>query len=147
MTAGQIFPLTTIICHNTRNLSMNIKFLSTLIALPLLIVSLQVLSGETGSTGSFSGANDHVTTGEVRIVKTDAGLSVVLSADFSLDGAPDPKVGLGKNGEYLTELAHLKSLNGEQTYLIPASTKMSDFDEVFIWCKKFNVSLGSAKLK
>ncbi len=122
------------------------KYLSFLIALPLLIASLQVQSQDASSTGTFTGANDHITTGQVSVVKTDAGLSIVLGADFSLDGAPDPMVGLGKDGEYQLSLAPLESLTGEQSYPLPASVSLSDFDEIFIWCKEFNVSLGSAKL-
>lgn len=111
-----------------------------------MIVSLHVQSQEVASTGTFSGANDHITTGQVNVVKTDAGWSIVLGPEFSLDGAPDPSVGLGKNGQYQLHLAPLESLTGEQTYLLPASLKLSDFNEVFIWCLEFDVSLGSAKL-
>ncbi len=125
---------------------MKIKFFSILIALPLMIASLQVQSHDVASTGTFSGANDHITTGEVNIVKTDNGYNIVLGADFSLDGAPEPSVAIGKDGEFLLDLAPLKSITGEQTYALPASVDLADFDEIFIWCKKFDVSLGSAKL-
>ncbi|ASJ71986.1 DM13 domain-containing protein [Granulosicoccus antarcticus] len=126
---------------------MKSKYLPVLlIALPLLFASLQVQSQDVSATGTFSGDNKHVTTGQVSLVKTDEGMSIVLGADFSLDNAPYPSVGLGKDGEFLLDIAKLKSLSGEQTYLLPASVNISDFNEIYIWCEKFSVSLGSAKL-
>jgi len=103
---------------------------------------------EVLSVGTFSGRNDHVTTGGVSIVKTDAGYQLVLAPDFSLDGAPDPVVALGNNGEYsaANKLAPLTNKTGAQTYALPANLNPSDFSEAYIWCEKFNVSLGTAKL-
>ncbi len=100
------------------------------------------------SIGTFSGRNDHVTTGGVSIVKTDTGYHLVLGADFSLDGAPDPVVALGNNGEYSKDnkLAALSKKSGAQTYAIPANMNPADFSEAYIWCEKFDVSLGTAKL-
>ena len=37
--------------------------------------------------------------------------------------------------------------NGQSAYLIPASVDVNNFNEVFIWCDQFSVSLGSAKIK
>lgn len=101
------------------------------------------------ASGTFAGANDHVTTGGVSIVKTDNGYVVILADNFSLDGAPSPKVGFGKDGKYdkSSELAALQTKTGLQVYQIPASVNVSDFNEIFIWCDKFSVSLGSAVLK
>ena len=47
-------------------------------------------ASETVATGTFGGTNNHVTTGEVSIVKTsNGGAIVILDSDFNLDGAPD----------------------------------------------------------
>jgi len=99
--------------------------------------------------GELSGRNDHVTTGKVAVVKTPTGYALVLGPNFSLDGAPDPVVALGNNGEYsaANKLGALKSKTGAQTYAIPASMNPADFSEAYIWCEKFNVSLGTAALK
>ena len=120
-----------------------------LVALSLATFSLVGNAAQTVKTGEFSGANDHITTGQVSIVQTDEGYAVVLGSDFSLDGAPDPKVGLGKNGKFdsNTLLGKLVSNNGQSTYLIPASIDVNNFNEVYIWCEQFSVSLGSAKIK
>ncbi|WP_137297543.1 DM13 domain-containing protein [Psychromonas sp. SP041] len=120
-----------------------------LVALSLMTFSLMGNAATAVKTGEFSGANDHITTGQVSLVQTPEGYAVVLGSDFSLDGAPDPKVGLGKNGQYDPKalLGKLISHNGQSAYIIPASVDVNNFDEVFIWCDQFSVSLGSAKIK
>ena len=101
------------------------------------------------ASGTFTGANDHVTTGNVSIFKTaDGGALVILDSNFSLDGAPDPRVALGKDGAYapLSDLGVLQDLGGTQVYKVPASVNVDDYNEVYIWCLKFAVSLGHAEL-
>ncbi|MEX3017476.1 DM13 domain-containing protein [Gymnodinialimonas hymeniacidonis] len=101
------------------------------------------------ASGTFTGLSDHITTGGVTIVETSGGGSVViLNADFSLDGAPDPSVGFGINGEYVaaSDLGELTSINGLQAYPVPAGLDVTDFTEVFIWCDEFSVPLGVAAL-
>ena len=73
---------------------------------------------------------------------------MVLAADFSLDGAPDPRVGFGKDGKYDTATGRglLKSLNGTQSFTVPAGVDPSDYNEIYIWCLKFSVPLGVAAL-
>lgn len=99
--------------------------------------------------GQFTGASNHVTTGGVQIVKTaDGGALVILDSDFSFDGAPDPRVGFGKNGTYVdaSDLGALQNVSGLQIYVVPPSVNVEDFNEVYIWCLKFAVPLGVASL-
>lgn len=100
------------------------------------------------SSGAFSGRSDHVTSGTATIVKTDAGYQLVLSADFVLDGAPDPVVALGNGETYnvSNKLGALKNRTGGQRYDIPANLTPSNFTEVYIWCEQFSVPLGVAVL-
>ncbi len=99
--------------------------------------------------GTFTGASGHKTSGGVSLVRTDAGTKIVLEQDFSLDGAPDPRVGLGRDGAYdaKTQLAPLSANKGRQAYPIPASVDSAAYNEVYIWCEKYSVPLGVAKLK
>ena len=122
---------------------------SFFIFLSLLIFSHSSLSEEVVFTGSFTGASGHETSGSVSIIKTAKGFSVVLNDDFDFDGAPDPRVGFGKNGEYDpdSELDDLKSNSGKQTYTISKYIKLKKYDEVYIWCEQFSVPLGVAKIK
>ena len=96
-------------------------------------------------SGSFTGDSNHVTTGNVTVKNG----KIILESNFFFDGAPDPRVGLGKGGKYTknTDFAVLKKNTGKQTYTIPANLKDSDFDTVVIWCRKFSVPLGHAKIR
>ncbi len=109
-----------------------------------------VAFAESGSrAGTFSGLSNHVTTGGVTVVKTDGGgYEIKLSRDFFFDGAPDPRIGFGKNGKFvdLTDFEPLQKNEGAQTYSVPASIDASEFDTIFVWCRKFSVPLGSAAI-
>jgi len=74
---------------------------------------------------------------------------IILENNFSFDGAPDPRVSFGKGGTYSknTDFAVLKKNNGKQTYKIPSNLNADDYDTVVIWCRKFSVPLGYAKIK
>lgn len=119
--------------------------IAMVLALPL---GAQAAS-EVVSSGKFVGANRHVTTGGISVIKTDSGTLVMLEGDFSLDGAPDPKLGFGKDGKYdaKAKIAHLAKNKGLQIYRVPASIDPERYNELYVWCEKFSVSLGVAKLK
>ncbi|MEP1354458.1 MAG: DM13 domain-containing protein [Tateyamaria sp.] len=127
------------------------KVLSTVFAIALagfIAFSNAAVAGAVAS-GTFTGASDHITTGGVEVIKNDDGShTVVLGADFSLDGAPDPRVGFGKDGNYdkATGMGLLKSLNGKQSFTVPAGVDPADYNQVYIWCLKFNVPLGVAAI-
>ncbi|MGF1474719.1 MAG: DM13 domain-containing protein [Geminicoccaceae bacterium] len=106
------------------------------------------VSGQETARGSFVGASDHITTGTASVFRTDAGWVVALGPDFSLDGAPDPKVGFG-DGEFVegTLLGPLNSLTGQQVYTVPASLDVGDYNQIYIWCEQFSVPLGVADLE
>ena len=99
--------------------------------------------------GTFAGASGHVTSGGVSVERTDAGTKVVLQQDFSLDSAPDPKVGFGRDGVYDKEaqLAPLAANKGSQSYPVPDTVDPEKYNEVYIWCEKYSVPLGVAKLQ
>ncbi len=100
------------------------------------------------ASGKFQGQSGHATSGGVSLVKTAKGTLVVLEPDFKFDGAPDPKLGFGKNGYVKsTQVSKLKSNSGKQTYEIPSTIDPADYTEVWVWCEKYSVPLGVAKLK
>ena len=100
--------------------------------------------------GTFGGANSHTVSGSYTIVANAGGQAVQLGADFSLDNAPDPYVVLSPSGKgadpEALNLGVLRKLKGMQLYAIPSGTDLSKYTQVLIWCKKFNVTLGSAHL-
>jgi hypothetical protein len=133
---------------------MQVVKISRALAAALAIVFLAMPFGaQAGSkvvaAGKFVGASDHVTTGGVSIIKTDSGTIVVLEPDFDFDGAPDPKLGFGKNGTYdpNSKIAHLGSDKGYQIYSVPASIDPGSYNEFYVWCEKYSVPLGVAALK
>ncbi|MFK7838636.1 MAG: DM13 domain-containing protein [Sulfitobacter sp.] len=100
-------------------------------------------------SGTFTGASDHITTGGVTVTQNaDGTATVTFDASFSLDGAPDPHVGFGKDGQYIdtADLGVLKNKDGSQSYVVPANLNIDDFNELYIWCLKFGVPLGVAEL-
>lgn len=102
--------------------------------------------------GTFSGRSRHVTKGTVTLKKQGGKTVVVLSDNFFFDGAPDPKIGFGKGGKYVKGTKIHKNLpkknwKGASTHVVPASLDVDKFDEVYVWCEKFNVPLGVAKIK
>lgn len=123
---------------------MNRRTFLTMTATGLVAASAtKVLAGGHGRLGTFTGKSNHITTGTAEI----AGNQVNLLDDFTFDGAPDPKVALGKDGyDSKTLMGLLKSNNGKSSYTIPAGIDPADYNEVWIWCEQFNVPLGVAKL-
>ncbi|MEM9733445.1 MAG: DM13 domain-containing protein [Pseudomonadota bacterium] len=120
-----------------------------IIALGLMLaVTPTAMSAEVLQSGSFVGQSDHITTGTATIQKDGNSVVLVLGSNFSLDGAPDPTVGFTRNGKFIpaSQVAELKMLNGRQTYTLPKGFLAQAYDAVTIWCRKFSVPLGSAKL-
>ncbi len=117
----------------------------------VMMTAAPVSAGKNvAASGQFTGASDHITTGGVSIVKTaNGGAVVILDSDFRLDGAPDPRVSFGVDGAYkdASDLVELTSKTGVQVYIVPPSVNVDDFNEVYIWCRKFSVPLGVAALK
>lgn len=97
--------------------------------------------------GTFEGRSDHIVTGGVTVLETDSGTIVVLESDFSLDNAPDPKLAFGNNGyDSSTLFSPLESNTGAQVYVISDDIDPEDYNEIWVWCEKFNVPLGVAKM-
>ena len=123
------------------------------VALSLVVAasapSTMAHAAEVLKSGTFFGQSDHITSGKVTIEKDGDRTIVVLHEDFSLDGAPAPTLGFTKEGKFdvKTEFAKLKSLKGEQRYEVPSGILVSAYDAFTVWCSKFSVPLGTAKLK
>ncbi len=125
------------------------KLLIPVTATIVACAPLTAFAQQSTNHGTFTGASDHITPGGVQVIKTaDGGALVILDSNFSLDGAPDPRVGFGRDGKYVatSDVGKLENLTGLQTYVVPARINIDDFNEVYIWCTQFNVPLGIATL-
>lgn len=129
---------------------MNNVIMSAVLAFSLALGAGVASADTVTKSGQFKGENKHITTGGVSVVKTSAGgMKVILGKDFNLDGAPDPYIGFGKNGKYdrSANLGKLINIKGQQVFVVPANVDVSKYNEVYVWCKKFTVSLGVAAIK
>ncbi len=119
----------------------------TFAAIAFTLAAGAASAGEVVKKGEFTDKSRHETRGAATIEKDGDKWMVRLGDDFFHDGAPDPKVALGRDG-FRKEaiLAPLASNTGGQTYEVPAGIDARDMNEVWIWCEKFNVPLGQAKL-
>ena len=110
--------------------------------------AIQMVEAKAEASGSFKGRSKHITSGDVSIVKTEAGYDLVLGDNFFLDGAPDPVIGFGNSDNYdaATTFTKLKKKTGHQTYSLPEGFTLSNYSQVFVWCEKFSVPLGVATL-
>ena len=118
-------------------------FLTAVMA--ILVIASPALAGE----GSFTGASGHKTSGTVSVTKENGTITIKLDESFSLDSAPDAYVALG-NASKPTDggiLEKLESWTGEQSYTAPATAALEEASEVIIWCKKYAVPLGVAKIR
>lgn len=116
------------------------SFIATLFA----TAALPALAGGHGRLGLWSGINGHTVTGTAEV----AGSSVNLLPDFVFDGAPDPKIALGKDGVFDPEtiMGPLASNTGASNYTVPVGVDASSYNEVWIWCEEFNVGLAVAPI-
>lgn len=120
-------------------LALGTAFLASVSAVPVFAAD--------GRTGKFKGVNNHVTKGHAKLVTKNGKSFVELQGDFWFDGAPDPKVALGQNGyDSSTLMGLLKSNKGAQSFQVPAGVDVSNVNEIWIWCERYNVGLGVAKL-
>jgi hypothetical protein len=102
---------------------------------------------DTIAQGTFVGKSGHTVSGGVRVLRTPSGTAVVLDEDFRFDGAPDPKLGFGRNGyDKDSKFSALRANSGRQVYDLPASIDPSSYNELWVWCERYAVPLGVAKL-
>lgn len=118
------------------------------IAIGMVVCFKVFTASHAAEPGVFQGAGSHKASGHFEIVRDGASTKVVLKDDFSLQDAPAPRLAWGKDGYKLgTIFATLAKFKGAQEYTVPAGTDLSQYNEVWIWCEKFDVPLASAKLK
>lgn len=106
--------------------------------------STQVLS-----EGTFAGADSfHQAAGTVQVVGVDGKKYVRFEENFSVTNGPDLYVYFGKDGkpDLNVSLGRLKGNQGSQNYEIPDTVSLSDYNQVWVWCRAFSVPFGSASI-
>jgi Electron transfer DM13 len=99
------------------------------------------------SSGNFVNAV-HTTSGKAswHVVGTK---QTIYLTNFSTDAGPNLKVYLSKDlkaSSFIT-LGDLKANTGNQIYPITTSATPSEYKYVLIWCERFSVLFGSARIQ
>jgi hypothetical protein len=100
--------------------------------------------------GKFSSLA-HETNGTAIVKELSDGSHVLRLEAFETSNGPDVRVYLsaGKDGSYGTDFVDLGGLKGNvgnQNYAIPSGTDLERYDTAVIWCRRFTVAFGAAKL-
>ncbi|MBD2461530.1 DM13 domain-containing protein [Oscillatoria sp. FACHB-1407] len=122
----------------------------------------QADAGAALKSGSFV-SGEHPTEGTVRILDQNGSLVLELDESFKTsEMGPDLVVALHRSpdvigsttppayaineGDYVV-IAPLQQFDGAQTYVIPDSINLNDYQSALIWCRKFNATFGAATLQ
>ncbi|RKQ71346.1 electron transfer DM13 [Litorimonas taeanensis] len=95
--------------------------------------------------------------GTAMLSKSENGYEIQFSDDFKTKGGPDLKVYLSKKpvseleGETVDQtsvkIGVLKSKKGQQSYIIPDTIDLSDYESVVIHCEAFSVLWGGFDIR
>ena len=108
-------------------------------------------------TGRLSG-RAHPTSGRASIYQTADGKRDLRLTDFMTSNGPDVHVVLAQSADEglkqdfvkgplnSVELGQLKANQGDQNYALPDSADLTKYDAVVIYCARFHVIFGLAKL-
>ena len=108
-------------------------------------------------TGLLTG-RAHPTSGRASIYETPDGKRDLRLTDFMTSNGPDVHVVLAQSADEdlrqdlvkgelnSVELGALKANQGDQNYNLPDSADLSKYDAVVIYCERFHVVFGLAKL-
>jgi Electron transfer DM13 len=143
-----------ILLGSVGQLAMNTQPASAIKATQTTTVAVQPQS--LIASGSFvTTEQDHPTNGIAKIVKVNGKRYLEFDKAFTTAQGPKVRVLLHRNNtvpvnlkaqDYVT-IATLQKFDGAQRYEIPDNLDLKDFKSVAIWCKKFNVTFGYARLQ
>ena len=118
----------------------------------MLVATTGVSSALAGEkrTGSFTGKNGYTAKGGVTITKNAKGQTIIaLDNKYKFVGdPPDIKLAFGnKKSDAKRNLVHSKLTHksGAATFVVPKGAD-ANLGNLYIYCERYNVILGSAKL-
>ncbi|WP_026733855.1 DM13 domain-containing protein [Fischerella sp. PCC 9605] len=114
----------------------------------------QSSTANVSQTGSFVRA-EQPTQGNVKVLTENGKRYLEFDGSFKTNQGPDLFVILYRNGtvpvsgikekDYVS-IARLQKTSGTQRYAVPDNVKLTDYQSVAIWCRKFNATFGYASL-
>ncbi|WP_196153013.1 DM13 domain-containing protein [Nocardia bovistercoris] len=112
----------------------------------------------TLSRGEFV-SHEHDTTGSAVVLELPDGTRVLRLENLDTSNGPDLRVWLtdapvldGRSGWFVfddgarVDLGALEGNKGSQNYAIPSDADLSALTSVTVWCQRFHVSFGAARL-
>ena len=100
--------------------------------------------------GEFVSIGNHHVSGRVEIENRPEGAVLLLKEDFMTSSGPDLRLVLRDSTGHVTMqiVSPLEQFQGAQEYALNLDAQtLSQFDEVVVYCAKFHVDFGIAKLK
>ena len=95
--------------------------------------------------GVFGGINDYDVAGDALII-SDGETRFLRFENFDSDNGPDLNVYLRNDAGDILDLGDLKGNIGDQNYELSDDIDLSEYNEVLIWCVRFNAAFGFASL-
>ena len=116
----------------------------------ILTFSINPDQNNMSRSGNFVGVNGYRVTGDATIQSENGVVSLDFASNFSTSNGPGLYVYLSNqpnsiNGGF--EVGALKNTSGAQTYSLPASVEVNDFNFVLIFCKPFRLPFGNAEFE
>lgn len=116
---------------------MNILQKATVLTVSAIALSLTGLSAQAGP---MSGSGSYKASGSAKV----SGNAVKLGSNFRFSGGPDVYVAVKRKGKKMRLIGKLRKNSGAQSYKLPSGTKKADVEKILLWCKRYNVQMGSA---
>jgi len=98
----------------------------------------------------------HETAGQATVYRLEGGKRLLRLTTFRTSNGPDVHVYLVAAANVaadddvkradVIDLGEIKGNIGDQNYELPAGTDLSKYRSVSVWCKRFGVNFGSARL-
>lgn len=105
---------------------------------------------ESVEPGTFISIGNHQVEGSARLESRADGVYLVLEEDFMTVSGPDLRLVLrdSSNQKPMEVIAMLTAFQGLQEYKLSLSEEaLQELDQVVVYCAKFHVDFGIAKLK
>lgn len=97
--------------------------------------------------GTFTSTPGHKVSGTAKVFEENGRKELRLE-NFTSTNGPDLRVYLSKDlgASAFISLGSLKSVNGNQNYVITGMPDFAEYKHVLIWCEQFTVLFGSANI-
>ena len=121
---------------------MNIRTTALSALSGIALLSASYGSALADGSGSFSGHKNYKVSGGVTVTQSGGQTTVKLASNFKSSSGPDLYIYVG-TGKPSKRIAKLKKFKGAQTYTFSGT---DDVTSVHVYCKRYSVGFGTAKL-